>query len=170
MRGSDKRPGELFSYVDLEQRVRSDHPLRAIRALTDTALAALSGDFAVPMDGEIDAWFDRELAGCNLADERLNKRLRKLVAQIGSAMGQSIPLVCQDWANTKAAYLFSPTTGSARLIFWPVTFSRPVIARPPPMALFLCSTTRPSSPIKGRTRTRSGSPRASTAAGTKPGA
>lgn len=45
------------------------------------------------MDEEADAWFDRELAG-----ERLNKRLRKLVAQIGSAMGESIPLVCQDWA------------------------------------------------------------------------
>jgi len=58
------------------------------------------------MDGATDAWFDRELAGCSLADERLNKRLRRLVAQIGSAMGQSIPLVCQDWANTKAAYRF----------------------------------------------------------------
>ena len=31
MRGTDKRSGELFSYVDLEQRVRADHPLRAIR-------------------------------------------------------------------------------------------------------------------------------------------
>ena len=41
-----------------------------------------------------------------LADERLSKRLRKLLAQIGSAMEQSIPLVCQDWANTKAAYRF----------------------------------------------------------------
>ena len=58
------------------------------------------------MDRGSDAWFDRELAGCNFADERLSKRLRKLVAQIGSAMGQSIPLVCQDWANTKAAYRF----------------------------------------------------------------
>src|ERR1700716_1342430 len=58
------------------------------------------------MDGGSDAWFDRELAGCRFADERLSKRLRKLVAQIGSAMGQSIPLVCQDWANTKAAYRF----------------------------------------------------------------
>ncbi|MGY3146538.1 hypothetical protein ACVWYQ_003537 [Bradyrhizobium sp. USDA 3397] len=58
------------------------------------------------MDEEADAWFDRELAGCSLADERLNKRRRKLVAQIGSAMGESIPLVCQDWANTKAAYRF----------------------------------------------------------------
>jgi transposase len=51
MRGSDKRAGELFSYVDLEQRVRSDHPLRAIRALTDTALEALSGDFAALYSG-----------------------------------------------------------------------------------------------------------------------
>src|SRR5271170_4658348 len=58
------------------------------------------------MDEASDAWFDCKLAGCNLADERLNKRLRKLVSQIGSAMGQSIPLVCQDWANTKAAYRF----------------------------------------------------------------
>lgn len=58
------------------------------------------------MDGTTDAWFDDELAGCSLADERLNKRLRKLLAQIGSSMGQSIPLVCQDWANAKAAYRF----------------------------------------------------------------
>jgi transposase len=51
MRGSDKRSGELFSYVDLEQRVRQDHPLRAIRSLTDAALAALSGDFAALYSG-----------------------------------------------------------------------------------------------------------------------
>jgi hypothetical protein len=58
------------------------------------------------MDGATSGWFDRELAGCCFADVRLNKRLRKLLAQIGGAMGQSIPLVCQDWANTKAAYRF----------------------------------------------------------------
>lgn len=58
----------------------------------------------MPIDEEADAWFDRELAGCSLADDRMNKRLRKVVAQIRSAMGRkSIPLVCQDWANTKAA-------------------------------------------------------------------
>jgi transposase len=51
MRGPDTRPGELFSYVDLEQRIRLDHPLRAIRALTDTALEALSGDFAALYSG-----------------------------------------------------------------------------------------------------------------------
>ena len=37
MRGGDKRTGELFSYVDLEKRVRSDHPLRAIRGLVNEA-------------------------------------------------------------------------------------------------------------------------------------
>ena len=46
MRGSDRRSGALFSYVDLEARVRSDHPLRAIRQLTDEALVALSGSFS----------------------------------------------------------------------------------------------------------------------------
>jgi hypothetical protein len=58
------------------------------------------------MDDTADAWLDKELAGRDLVDERLNKRLRKLLAQVGGAMGQSIPLVCQDWANTKAAYRF----------------------------------------------------------------
>lgn len=58
------------------------------------------------MDGSIGAWFDREISGCNLADERLTKRLRKLLERMGGAMGDSIPLSCQDWANTKAAYRF----------------------------------------------------------------
>jgi len=36
----------LFSYVDLEARVRKDHPLRPIRALVDEALAAMAREFA----------------------------------------------------------------------------------------------------------------------------
>lgn len=46
MRGGDDRSGELFSYVDLEARVRRDHPLRRIRAIVNEALAALERDFA----------------------------------------------------------------------------------------------------------------------------
>jgi transposase len=45
MRGADERSGVLFSFVDLEARVRRDHPLRAIRRITDTALEALTADF-----------------------------------------------------------------------------------------------------------------------------
>jgi hypothetical protein len=52
------------------------------------------------------SWIDRESSACEFADARLCGRFRKLLAQIGGAMGQSIPLVCQDWANTKAAYRF----------------------------------------------------------------
>ena len=47
MRGGDNRTGELFSYVDLEKRVRSDHPLRAIRGLVNEALVALEHEFSV---------------------------------------------------------------------------------------------------------------------------
>ena len=45
MRGSDRRSGSLFSYVDLEARVRRDHPLRPIREIANAALADLSDDF-----------------------------------------------------------------------------------------------------------------------------
>jgi transposase len=51
MRGSDARSGELFSYVDLERRVRPDHPLRAIREIANAALGRLSGDFAALYSG-----------------------------------------------------------------------------------------------------------------------
>lgn len=45
MRGSDRRSGELFSYVDIEDRIRADHPLRTIKTIVDEALAAMSADF-----------------------------------------------------------------------------------------------------------------------------
>lgn len=45
MRGMDERSGELFSYVDLEARVRADHPLRVIRQIVNQALGALAADF-----------------------------------------------------------------------------------------------------------------------------
>src|SRR6187399_2440846 len=47
MRGSDERTGSLFSYVDLEARVRGDHPLRVIREIVNAALVAMDVDFAV---------------------------------------------------------------------------------------------------------------------------
>jgi hypothetical protein len=58
------------------------------------------------MDGNDAVWFNEELSGCDFGDQRLNRRLRTLVEQIEGAMGDSIPLACQDWANTKAAYRF----------------------------------------------------------------
>jgi transposase len=45
MRGADDQTGSMFSYVSLEARVAADHPLRAIRHITDRALAQLSPRF-----------------------------------------------------------------------------------------------------------------------------
>ena len=52
------------------------------------------------------SWIDVELAGCTLGDKRLCDRLRRLLHQLEGAMGAPLPLACQDWANTKAAYRF----------------------------------------------------------------
>lgn len=42
MRGTPIDQESMFSYVPLERRIPTDHPLRAIRAMTDEALAGLS--------------------------------------------------------------------------------------------------------------------------------
>lgn len=45
MRGPDEQTSHMFSYVVPEQRVRHDHPLRAIRRMTDEVLVTLSPRF-----------------------------------------------------------------------------------------------------------------------------
>lgn len=70
MRGSDERSGTLFSYVDVEARIRSDHPLRQIRAIANAALSALDGDF--------EALYPRRLGRPSIAPERL---LRSMLLQ-----------------------------------------------------------------------------------------
>jgi transposase len=45
MRGSDDVAGSLFSYIDVEKRVRADHPLRTIRGIVNTTLRELSAEF-----------------------------------------------------------------------------------------------------------------------------
>jgi len=45
MRGDDRQPDSMFSYVSPEQRVPSDHPLRVIRRLADDALRDMSREF-----------------------------------------------------------------------------------------------------------------------------
>src|ERR1700726_1707231 len=52
------------------------------------------------------AWLDRELADCDFRDERLGKRFRSLLNHLAAKPGESLPLACQDWANTKGAYRF----------------------------------------------------------------
>jgi hypothetical protein len=61
----------------------------------------------IPKEGRRDAgWVEQETAACEFADVRLGRRFQELLEQIGGAVGESIPMACQDWANTKAAYRF----------------------------------------------------------------
>src|SRR5262245_27952968 len=41
----DGRPGSIFRYISVEERLPRDHPLRAIRALVDDVLRDMSHDF-----------------------------------------------------------------------------------------------------------------------------
>ena len=70
MRGSDDRSGSLFSYVDLEARVRGDHPLRTIREIANALLADLTMEFA--------ALYPARLGRPSIAPERL---LRAMLLQ-----------------------------------------------------------------------------------------
>src|SRR2546423_7211870 len=45
MRGDDQQQNHIFSYLSPEERVRKDHPLRAVRAMVDEVLKELSGRF-----------------------------------------------------------------------------------------------------------------------------
>jgi hypothetical protein len=51
-------------------------------------------------------WVQQELLGCTFKDHRLGKRFSMVLRQLSEATAESIPLACQDWANTKAAYRF----------------------------------------------------------------
>lgn len=45
MRGTDETSGSLFSYVDLEDRIPAEHPLRKIRQVVNDALFSLDPEF-----------------------------------------------------------------------------------------------------------------------------
>ena len=45
MRGTDQQQSHIFSYLSPEQRVRKDHPLRAVRTMVDEVLRSLSPQF-----------------------------------------------------------------------------------------------------------------------------
>jgi hypothetical protein len=54
----------------------------------------------------MDAWVEQELEGGEFPDQRLKARLGKLLSDLGKRIGETVPMACQDWAATKAAYRF----------------------------------------------------------------
>ncbi|WP_246785782.1 transposase DNA-binding-containing protein [Bradyrhizobium sp. cir1] len=109
------------------------------------------------LEGE--CWIDRGSGGCEFRDARLGDRFRKLLAQIGSTIRQSIPLVCQNWANTKAAYRFFSNERVREVDILAGHFQSTRDRAPPLKVSFLCCTTQPSSAINAGSQKRSASPR-----------
>src|SRR5271167_2093587 len=73
MRGDEKQQAAMFSYINLEQRVPPEHPLRAIRQMVDQALRDLSAHFdtlyarggrpSIPPEQLLRAWLLQVLYG-----------------------------------------------------------------------------------------------------------
>lgn len=54
----------------------------------------------------MEVWAERELDGGEFPDQRLKTRLGRLLSDFGQRVGGTVPMACQDWAATKAAYRF----------------------------------------------------------------
>jgi hypothetical protein len=83
MHGDDGICGKHFSYIDLQQRVRTDHPLRVIRAIANAALKPLSGQFS-----KLYSPIGRE----SIPPERLMRALQLpdvLLDPLGAAIGRA---------------------------------------------------------------------------------
>ena len=68
--------------------------------------ATPAGPGACAFDCDNNTWVEEECAGSAFKDARLKRRFLALLKSVARTLGGSIPFVCQDWANTKAAYRF----------------------------------------------------------------
>jgi len=111
-------PHVLRAVDTLPGRIGPSNSILFFMALMYTNIKASGRDCVVVVCGEgsmrkrggkgtgTTSWIDRELAGCEFADKRLAKRFKILVRQLADGVGESIPMACQNWAATKAAYRF----------------------------------------------------------------
>lgn len=54
----------------------------------------------------MNAWIEHEVEFCPFPDQRLEKRFCRMLSEMSQGMGDTLPMACQDWAGTKAAYRF----------------------------------------------------------------
>jgi len=52
------------------------------------------------------SWIEEEVGESQFTDARLTRRFKLLIERLAEGIGETIPMACQDWANTKAAYRF----------------------------------------------------------------
>jgi len=51
-------------------------------------------------------WSEQEIDSSQFKDKRIGNRFKQILSVLGSLPGESIPQVCQSWAETKAVYRF----------------------------------------------------------------
>ena len=68
--------------------------------------------------GAIAPWAQEEMATAQLQDQRLNRRLRKVLSDLGDRPAASIPAACGGHAEMTAAYRFfdNPKVTSAKVL------------------------------------------------------
>ena len=52
----------------------------------------------------MNAWVTEELSTVNISDERLERRMRKILDRVESKPGVSLPAACKGWDETNGAY------------------------------------------------------------------
>ena len=75
----------------------------------DLAVFALESDMPKVAASQAiidESWIDHEVGAAVFQDERLERRFKQLIGRLAGGTGESMPLACQDWANTKGAYRF----------------------------------------------------------------
>src|SRR5207249_11965394 len=84
-----------------------------------------------------------EVNDCVFPDRRLGTRLRKVLGSLSKGMGRSLPLACQDWAGTKAAYRFldNPRVDESTILAGHFQATRSRFAASDGLALVLHDTT-----------------------------
>jgi Transposase DNA-binding len=113
-------------------RTKNIHPSQCETNSSDAANALRDKD-----------WIDQETASCHFSDLRLNRRFGKLLGQMGEYIGSPVPMACQDWANTKAAYRFfsSDRVHEAEILAGHLDATRERVARSDGSILVLHDTT-----------------------------
>ena len=128
MRGEDRTSGALFSYVDMEARIPAKHPLRAMRRLTNAALAELDGAFSGALRSESDGRRLRRNVCCGRRVLQLLYTIRserQLVEQIefDLCFRWFVGLSIDETVFDASTFLKEPATACSprrsRRSFWP---------------------------------------------------
>jgi hypothetical protein len=73
---------------------------------TTLAVFPLSNDYLDKGIKTMTSWAEEEVKTADLGDQRLNKRLVKVLDHLGQHPQISIPAACGGWAETLGAYRF----------------------------------------------------------------